>query len=175
MSSRRSFVQMAAGAALGGLAVPQVSFAAVGDALAAGGLDGRSPRELARDEAYWEVVQRAYTQDAGFINLESGFFSPAADPVVDAQVDNLRMINRIPSFYMRRRMAEERAELKTIIGRFAGISPDEFTVVRNTTEALNVVIHGVPLEGGRRGGVLQPGVPQHAGGPGAAGPSIRAS
>lgn len=148
MSSRRSFMRMAAGAALGGLAVPQVSFAAVGDALAAGGLDGRSPRELARDEAYWEVVQRAYTQDAGFINLESGFFSPAADPVVDAQVDNLRMINRIPSFYMRRRMAEERAELKTIIGRFADISPDEFTVVRNTTEALNVVIHGVPLEGG---------------------------
>jgi len=156
MSSRRSFVQMAAGAALGGLSVPRVSFAAVSEtlregadgALGSGSLDGRSPRAIATDEAYWEVVQRAYTQDSGFINLESGFFSPAADPVVDAQVDNLRMINRIPSFYMRRRMAEERAELKTIIGRFADVPPEEFTVVRNTTEALNAVIHGVPLEAG---------------------------
>ncbi len=148
MSSRRSFVQLAAGAALGGVATPRISFAAVGEVLRAGGTDARSPRMIARDEEYWEIIQRAYTQDAGFINLESGFFSPAADSVVNAQVENLRMINRIPSFYMRRRMAGERAELKQIIGRFADIDPEEFTVVRNTTEALNAVIHGIPLDAG---------------------------
>ena len=148
MSSRRSFVQLAAGAALGGLATPRLSLGAVGDVLRAGEGDSRPARVAARDEEYWEIIQRAYTQDPSFINLESGYFSPAADPVVDAQVDNLRMINRIPSFYMRRRMAEERAELKRIIGRFADVDPEEFTVVRNTTEALNAVIHGVPLEAG---------------------------
>ncbi len=107
MFSRRSFVQLAGGAALGGLATPRLSLGAAGEILRAGSADRRSAGMIARDEAYWEVIQRAYTQDASFINLESGFFSPAADPVVDAQVENLRMINRIPSFYMRRRMAQD--------------------------------------------------------------------
>ena len=112
------------------------------------GPEAGDPRRVAQDEAYWEVIQQAYTQDAGFINLESGFFSPAADPVVDAHVEHLRAINRIPSFYMRRRMAEERAELKRLVGRFAGVSPQEFAIVRNTTEALNVLIQGVPANAG---------------------------
>jgi len=148
MSNRRSFVKMAAGATLGGFATPRMRLAAVGDMVRAGDGDPRPPRAIAQDEAYWEVIQRAYTQDSGFINLESGFFSPAADSVVDAQVHNLRMINGIPSFYMRRRMAKERVELKRSIGTFADIDPEEFTVVRNTTEALNAVIHGIPLEPG---------------------------
>jgi selenocysteine lyase/cysteine desulfurase len=45
-------------------------------------------------------------------------------------------------------MAEERAELKSTVGRFAGVAPEELVIVRNTTEALNVVIHGVPAEPG---------------------------
>ncbi|HSG46851.1 MAG TPA: aminotransferase class V-fold PLP-dependent enzyme, partial [Longimicrobiales bacterium] len=108
----------------------------------------RLPHELADDEAYWEVIQRAYTQDAGFINLESGFFSPAADPVLEAQLRNIRRINQIPSFHMRRLMDQDRVDLKETFGRFAGVSPDEFTFVRNTTEALNVVLQGIPLERG---------------------------
>ena len=148
MTSRRTFVRAAAGATLGALATPRFTSASVPadelDRLAA----GRPPRAVAEDEAYWEVVQRSYTQDPGFINLESGFFSPAADPVVDAQVQNLRRINQIPSFYMRRLMDREREDLKAMFGRFAGVSPSEFTFVRNTTEALNVVLQGVPLEKG---------------------------
>ena len=110
--------------------------------------DSRDATVIAQDEAYWEVIQRAYTQDASFINIESGYFSPAADPVLNAQVDKLRELNRIPSFYMRRRMAADRITLKQSFGRFAGLSPDEFVIARNTTEALNTIIHGIPLERG---------------------------
>ncbi|MDP2956842.1 MAG: aminotransferase class V-fold PLP-dependent enzyme [Longimicrobiales bacterium] len=148
MTDRRAFVRTATGVALGALAPPRFASAA----LARGELDriagGLTPGQVAQDEAYWEVVQRAYTQDPGFINLESGFFSPAADPVVEAQVRNLRRINQIPSFYMRRLMDGERAELKRALAGFAGVPPEEITVVRNTTEALNVVLQGVPLERG---------------------------
>ncbi len=148
MTTRRTFVRAATGAAIGALGAPRFAAASLrqDDLDRIGG--SRSPDKVADDEAYWEVVQRSYTQDAGFINLESGFFSPAADPVVEAQVDNLRRINRISSFYMRRLMAQDREELKTVFGRFAGVSPEEFTFVRNTTEALNVVLQGVPLEAG---------------------------
>jgi len=148
MTSRRRFVRTAAGAALGALATPRFSTAALPPAVLQRVAGGRTPQELADDEAYWEVIQRAYTQDPGFINLESGFFSPAADPVLAAQVQNVRRVNQIPSFYMRRLMAQERADLKEMFGRFAGVSPAEFTFVRNTTEALNVVLQGIPLEPG---------------------------
>lgn len=148
MTTRRRFVRVAAGAALSPLASPLLNAATTGRIERLGLDDKRDTSEIARDEAYWEVIQRAYTQDASFINIESGYFSPAAEVVLDAQVDRLRLINRIPSFYMRRRMTTERADLKRFIGRFVGLSPDEFVIARNTTEALNNIIHGIPLERG---------------------------
>ncbi len=148
MSTRRTFVRTAAGATLGALATPRFSSAALAPPELERIAGARPPLEIARDEPYWEVIQRAYTQDPGFINLESGFFSPAADPVLEAQLQNIRRVNQIPSFYMRRLMAQEREDLKEMFGRFAGVSPAEFTFVRNTTEALNVVLQGVPLEAG---------------------------
>jgi selenocysteine lyase/cysteine desulfurase len=148
MTTRRCFVKVAAGAALSPLAAPLLSSTTMARIERMRSGDNREPSEIAQDESYWDVIQRAYRQDAGFINIESGYFSPAADVVIDAQVDRLRRINRIPSFYMRRRMATERAELKQFIGRFIGVSPGEFVVSRNTTEALNTIIHGIPLEPG---------------------------
>ena len=148
MTTRRSFVRVAAGAALSPLAGPVLK-ASMTERIERHRVgDERDTSEVARDETYWEVIQRAYVQDAGFINIESGFFSPAAEVVLDAQVERLREINRIPSFYMRRRMAKERVDLKRFIGRFVGVSPGEFVITRNTTEALNNIIHGIPLERG---------------------------
>jgi selenocysteine lyase/cysteine desulfurase len=148
MTTRRSFVRVAAGAALSPLASPLLNAATTSRIERLGLDDKRDTSEIAHDEAYWEVIQQAYVQDASFINIESGYFSPAAEVVLDAQVDRLRLINRIPSFYMRRRMATERADLKRFIGRFVGLSPDEFVIARNTTEALNNIIQGIPLERG---------------------------
>jgi len=146
MITRRSFVRIAAGAALSPLAAPILKAASIDQIENLRLSDNRDVLEIAQDEAYWEVIQRAYKQDASFINIESGYFSPAAEVVLDAQVDRLRRINSIPSFYMRRRMAEERKNLKQFIGRFLTVSPDEFVISRNTTEALNTIIHGIPLE-----------------------------
>ena len=148
MTTRRSFVRMAAGAALSPIASPVLNAGATERIRRLRLGDHRDISKITQDEAYWEVIQRSYTQDAGFINIESGYFSPAAQVVVDAQVDRLRELNRIPSFYMRRRMAAERENLKRFIGRFINVSPDEFVIARNTTEALNTIIHGIPLEKG---------------------------
>ena len=148
MTTRRSFVRMAAGATLSPLALPRMDIASTASIKRLRESDDRDAAMVARDEAYWEVIQSAYTQDASFINIESGFFSPSADVVLEAQVTRLREINRIPSFYMRRRMASERADLKRFFGRFLELSPDEFVIARNTTEALNTIIHGIPMEAG---------------------------
>jgi len=148
MTSRRSFVRLAAGAALSPLAAPTFH-ADASDRIARLRLgDKRDADTIAQDETYWEAIQREYTQDSTFINIESGFFSPAADVVLESQINWVREVNRAPSFYMRRRMATETANLKKLIGRSLGISPEEFVISRNTTEALNTIIQGVPLEPG---------------------------
>jgi selenocysteine lyase/cysteine desulfurase len=148
MTSRRSFVRLAAGAALSPLAAPTFKSSASERIARMSRGDVRDSETIAQDETYWEAIQREYTQDSTFINIESGYFSPAADVVVEAQINWVREVNRAPSFYMRRRMAAETANLKQLIGRFLGVSPDEFVISRNTTEALNTIIQGVPLEPG---------------------------
>ncbi len=147
-TTRRTFVRIAAGAALSPLSAPILNAATTDRIRRLRLSDHRDISKIAQDEAYWEVIQRSYIQDASFINIESGYFSPAARIVLDAQVDRLRQINSIPSFYMRRRMAAERENLKHFIGRFINVSPDEFVIARNTTEALNTIIQGIPLARG---------------------------
>src|ERR1700730_16295322 len=105
------------------------------------------PKELARDERFWSTIQKAFHQSSAFINLESGWFSAAPTRVLEAQIENLKHVNGITSLYLRRPelWPQAMADLKTVIGDFAGLKPEEFVVTRNTTESLNVVIQGLAL------------------------------
>ncbi len=140
---RRSALHALGAAALMPWMPPPRIGAELGEALIA--LGSRSPEDVAQDEALWEVVRRSYSQSAHFVNLESGYYSPTSTPVLEAQIANLRRINEAPSFYMRRQRVEEREVLRRQVAEFAGCSPEELALVRNTTEALNVVIHGLEL------------------------------
>lgn len=111
-------------------------------------LDGVDPKTAARDEDFWYAVQQAYRQSPHFINLESGYYSPSPQEVMEAQIANIRAINETPSFYMRRKQEQDRVDVKRAFGAFAGADPSEFLICRNTTEALNTVIHGIRMEPG---------------------------
>ena len=60
-----------------------------------------SPKKLAEDEAFWFQVKQSYYQSAQFVNLENGYFSPQPEVVLKAQLDYIKMVNEIPSYYMR--------------------------------------------------------------------------
>jgi selenocysteine lyase/cysteine desulfurase len=109
-----------------------------------------SPKDLARDEGFWLTIQKAFHQSSAFINLESGWFSAAPTEVLEAQIENLKHLNGITSFYLRRQELWPQAmtDLKTVLGDFAGVPPEEFVVTRNTTESLNIVIQGLELADG---------------------------
>lgn len=147
MLSRRSFLQ----------AVGTASVAAAAHVPARGaaarlreGLPvlSQDPEEVARDEAFWDQVRREYSPSAHFINLESGYYSATADPVTDAMCGNVRRLNELHSFYLRKRMSGERQAVKERLARFAGVSVDEIVITRNTTESLNAVILGLDLVAG---------------------------
>lgn len=111
-------------------------------------LDHLSPEAFAQKEDFWVLIQRAYQQSPHFINLENGYFSPQPVEVMDAQMNNIRMINEQPSFYMRKRQWEDKAGVKKLLAQQAGCSPEEIVITRNTTESLDTVIHGLDFEPG---------------------------
>ncbi|MCB0838603.1 MAG: aminotransferase class V-fold PLP-dependent enzyme, partial [Bacteroidetes bacterium] len=107
-----------------------------------------SPSELAEDETFWFQIQRAYRQSAQFINLENGYFSPQPETVMAAQLDYIKMINEMPSYYMRTRQFEEYDQVKKQLAEFAGCSTEEIAITRNTTESMNTVIMGMDFQAG---------------------------
>ncbi len=110
--------------------------------------NGKSDDELVRDETFWYQVQQSYVQNPHFINLEAGYFSPSANVTLEDQVNNVRMINESPSFYMRRKQFEERDAIRQQLADFAGCGSDELIMTRNTTESLNIIIQGLKLKEG---------------------------
>lgn len=107
-----------------------------------------SPEEFARTEEFWYLIHKAYRQSPHFINLENGYFSPQPVEVLQAQTDNIAMINEIPSFYMRRRQFEEKAAVKKQLATLAGCTPEEIVITRNTTESLDTIIAGIDFAPG---------------------------
>lgn len=104
--------------------------------------------DLYTDENYWKQVRQLYQRPKGFINLENGYFTPQASPVLNAEIQNARMVNEQSSFYMRNHQADDYAETKNAVANFIGCSEDELAICRNTTEALDTVIHGIDWKRG---------------------------
>ena len=107
-----------------------------------------SPEEIASDETFWYQVQKAYKQSPHFLNLENGYFSPQPVEVMEAQLENIRMLNEKPSFYMRTSQFPDYINVKKQLAEFAGCSHEEIVITRNTTESLNTVIMGMDFEAG---------------------------
>jgi selenocysteine lyase/cysteine desulfurase len=108
----------------------------------------RPEQDIAQDEAYWREVAKAYHVSDDFINLENGFYSMAAWPVLEAQWQHIQRVNEIPSYYMRTYQWDERNAVTAALADFAGCSVEEMVVCRNTTEALDTVILGLDLNPG---------------------------
>ena len=146
-NDRRAFLQ-AVGAASVGAAVTTLDPSGVARLEAAtANVQSVSAKDFASNEEFWYSVQKAYRMTSSFIHLESGWFSPGPREVLDAQIAHMERINHITSFFLRRpdQWAAERVDLKRAIGEFAGCSPEEFVLTRNTTESLNTVIMGLEM------------------------------
>lgn len=104
--------------------------------------------EFSNDDDFWKTIQQCFAQSEEFINLENGYFSPTPLPVLNAFVENNRMVNANSSFYMRRRKDDDRERVRKELAEFAGVNAEEVALMRSTTDGLNVLIHGLPLKAG---------------------------
>ena len=106
------------------------------------------PEQAAQNEDYWAVIQRAFSVNTSLINLNNCGVSPAPIVVQQAVERYNQLSNEGPSYYMWRILDQGREPLRERLARLGGVSPEEIAVNRNSTEALNTIIFGLPLKAG---------------------------
>jgi selenocysteine lyase/cysteine desulfurase len=104
--------------------------------------------ELAQDEAFWGTIRRKYELTPEYINLENGYYSMQAEPVLESFLRHVRSINVQASRYMRTRQVDDKMRVRTRLAKMAGVSPEELIITRNTTESLDTVINGYDWQPG---------------------------
>jgi isopenicillin-N epimerase len=147
MWSRRQFLGhsslagTAALAAVNGAGLERL-FAASADAAA------REPNDVAMDEAYWRVVQDAFTLDRTMINLNNGGCSPAPRTVHESFKRYLDHSNQAPSFYMWRELEPGIENARRALGADTGVDPETIAITRNASESLQIAQLGLDLKPG---------------------------
>ena len=130
--NKRDFLRTSAGAALGAL---------LGDTLWARFADLPADA-LAQEEPFWAAIRAKYRLKPDYINLESGYYSIQATPVLEAFIAKVREINYQGSFYLRGPQVPDKAAARDKLAVIAGCSPAELCITRNTTESIDTVVSG---------------------------------
>lgn len=104
--------------------------------------------EPEKDEDYWSLVREMFEPNPDFINLENGYFSPQPLSTRNFFVQRTTYINRNTSKYMRTEQEEARERVRSALAALAGSTSAETAIVRNTTEAMNIIIMGYPWKTG---------------------------
>jgi isopenicillin-N epimerase len=145
-SSRRQFLAGLAGA---GVALPVLSERAMAQLLKAEVVAGaRSPLELADDEGYWGMIQRAFDAERTMINLNNGGISPTPSHVLEQMIRDLRFVNELPVEHNWRVLEPRMESTRRELAREFGCDPEEMAVTRNASEGLEIMILGIDLQRG---------------------------
>ncbi len=136
--NKREFLRTSAGAALGVL---------LGDRVWARFAD-LPPLELAREDDFWAAIREKYRLKPDYINLESGYYTIQATPVLEAFIAKVREINYEGSYYLRTRQVPDKAAARDKVAALAGCAPRELCITRNTTESIDTVIDGYDWKAG---------------------------
>jgi selenocysteine lyase/cysteine desulfurase len=136
--NKRDFLRTVGGAGLGLL---------IGDKLWAQYAELPVER-LAEEEAFWAAIRGKYRLKPDYINLENGYYSMQATPVLDAFVARAREVNYQASYYYRTKLVPDKAAVRDKLAAMGGCSPAELIITRNTTESIDTVISGFDWKAG---------------------------
>lgn len=103
---------------------------------------------LASDDDFWTTIRGKYRLKPDYINLENGYYSMQAEPVLEAFIARVREVNREASYYMRTTQYDDKLAARKALATLAGCSHEELIITRNTTESLDTVIAGYDWKAG---------------------------
>jgi len=97
---------------------------------------------------YWKKIRNDYKLKPDYINLENGYYSIMAQPVMDGYFKDLQLVNMEGSYYMRTVQTENKQKSKEQLAELLGCSSEELIITRNTTESLDTIISGIDWKAG---------------------------
>jgi selenocysteine lyase/cysteine desulfurase len=141
--NRRDFLKRAATGTAGLAVLPNVHIGRLAE----------RPLELparpnTADEAYWRTVKAQFIVRDGFIMMNAANLCPAPRAVVDAVGAAMRDLDADVSFQNRDKFNKMWTDTRGRLAKYLGAADDEVAIVRNTSEANNIVVGGVPLKAG---------------------------
>lgn len=107
-----------------------------------------TPEALAADEARWSDVQRAWAVDRSILNLENGGVQPSPGVVNRAYAEAWTLAHSAPGHTLNHLLWPQVEGVRTRLAQAFGCSPEELALTRNTTEGVENVALGFPLEPG---------------------------
>jgi selenocysteine lyase/cysteine desulfurase len=107
----------------------------------------RTPDDLAQDETYWSLVALQFAVDSRYIVLNGGGQNPPTRATVDALVRGEAFAAAQPRPNNLQLLAQAEQHRRRLAVHL-GCAPDEVALTRNTTEGLNIVIHGLAMAPG---------------------------
>jgi isopenicillin-N epimerase len=146
MFTRRSFLRGAAGAGVAAASFNERGLSAALDAVHY--VSGRMPDDVAADEDFWFEIQRAFTVDRTYINLNNGGVSPSPRIVQEAMKRHLDYSNNAPTLTMWQHLEHQIESVRRRLARAFGCSLEEMAITRNASEALEICQFGLDLKAG---------------------------
>lgn len=100
------------------------------------------------DEPFWSLVRAQFPIAAGKIMVNAANLCPAPFVVGDEMIRQARELDADVSFHHRAKFEMIRKETLKELAAFLRVSPTELGIVRNTSEANNMVIQGLDFQPG---------------------------
>ena len=101
--------------------------------------------DIALNEEFWGERRQEFSLTEDLINLNNGAVSSSPKVVEEAFLHYYKLVNSAPSFYIWKVMESAKEVIREGLAGLIHASPDEIAILRNTTEASNNVIFGIPL------------------------------
>jgi selenocysteine lyase/cysteine desulfurase len=140
--SRRTFLERLLGASAATALVPFAPGRSDPTGLAR---QARLPAPPTGDEQYWADLKRQFVFPANQIPMNSANMCPAPRTVVEAVERATRDVDADVSYQNRAKYNELRESARARVGTLLGVTADEIAIVRNASEANNIVVGGIAL------------------------------
>jgi len=106
--------------------------------------------EFSKD--YWKDVKRDFpiaNRLDNYLNLNSGSAGTMSTSTLDGLQDLVVEMNRMPPYEALNSWTSQRGLLKEKLSTLVDCNNDEISIIRNTTEGLNLIISGIPIDSGQ--------------------------
>lgn len=103
-------------------------------------IDGRTPAQLAGDEAWWGQVRGLYDLTDEVVMLDNGYWGAMARPVLEAYQRATATVNAGNAWFGRRAFPPLFEQARVQLAQVLGVDADEIALTRGATEAMQVLI-----------------------------------